>query len=127
MVSRRTWSAVALLARAHPFRCRAQAAKLITDAIRSNAVCVFSKSYCPYCEKAKKALVSVGATFEVFELDEYDRLTGDTCGACAAVFTRRSCSGTFGCCVGLSNALVSRCGRGAGAPTVTRFRLSSRR
>lgn len=46
----------------------------VDDAIASNKVVVFSKSYCPYCVKAKAALDGVvkggRSGYKVFELDE---------------------------------------------------------
>ncbi|EPS66621.1 glutaredoxin [Genlisea aurea] len=41
-------------------------AKEIVD---SNAVVVFSKSYCPFCSKVKKLLAELGASFRAVELD----------------------------------------------------------
>eukprot|EP00281_Chroomonas_sp_CCMP1168_P005563 CAMPEP_0206271508 /NCGR_PEP_ID=MMETSP0047_2-20121206/33472_1 /ASSEMBLY_ACC=CAM_ASM_000192 /TAXON_ID=195065 /ORGANISM="Chroomonas mesostigmatica_cf, Strain CCMP1168" /LENGTH=155 /DNA_ID=CAMNT_0053700287 /DNA_START=104 /DNA_END=571 /DNA_ORIENTATION=- len=46
--------------------------ELIQDAISSNKVMVFSKSWCPFCSKAKAALDSVGAKYVVMELDDRD-------------------------------------------------------
>ncbi len=46
------------------------ASEVIAEAIKAPVV-VFSKSYCPYCDKAKEALTAVGAKFDVLELDEY--------------------------------------------------------
>ncbi|PSC75401.1 CPYC type [Micractinium conductrix] len=46
------------------------AAKEIVDqAIAGNKVCVFSKTYCPYCTKAKRALQRFLKNFFVMELD----------------------------------------------------------
>merc|ERR1739840_12628 len=41
---------------------------VVDEAIKSNKVMMFSKSYCPFCTKAKKALKEIGADFEVMEL-----------------------------------------------------------
>ncbi|KAJ5468515.1 hypothetical protein N7475_006267 [Penicillium sp. IBT 31633x] len=38
--------------------------------IDDNAVVVFSKSYCPYCESSKKLLKSFDAKYTVLELDQ---------------------------------------------------------
>lgn len=38
--------------------------------IDSNAVVVFSKSYCPYCTKTKSLLTSLGQNFKLYELNE---------------------------------------------------------
>ncbi len=48
MVSRKTIVTQALSAEA-----------FVADALKSNKVVVFSKTYCPYCTKAKNALSSV--------------------------------------------------------------------
>ncbi|DAA78481.1 TPA_exp: Uncharacterized protein A8136_4457 [Trichophyton benhamiae CBS 112371] len=40
--------------------------------ISENAVVVFSKSYCPYCNETKALLSSKGAQFFVMELDKVD-------------------------------------------------------
>ena len=50
----------------------ASAKEIVDQAIASNKVMVFSKSYCPYCTKAKRALSSVLSAdkFVVMELDE---------------------------------------------------------
>ncbi len=44
--------------------------QLVKSLVESNPVVVFSKSYCPYCDKAKNALKSIGAKYEVLELDQ---------------------------------------------------------
>lgn len=38
--------------------------------IDSNAVAVFSKSYCPYCKATKSLLSEMGANFYAIELDQ---------------------------------------------------------
>ncbi|KAG4218681.1 hypothetical protein PC116_g32839 [Phytophthora cactorum] len=38
--------------------------------IDENAVAVFSKSYCPYCNSSKRLLDSLGAKYKVVELDK---------------------------------------------------------
>ncbi|KAI1283496.1 putative glutaredoxin [Xylaria sp. FL0933] len=40
--------------------------------IQENAVAVFSKSYCPYCQASKKLLDSEGAKYYAIELDQVD-------------------------------------------------------
>ncbi|KAI0977613.1 glutaredoxin 3 [Xylaria arbuscula] len=40
--------------------------------IEKNAVAVFSKSYCPYCQATKRLLDSVGANYYAIELDQVD-------------------------------------------------------
>ncbi|KAH8595731.1 glutaredoxin [Bisporella sp. PMI_857] len=40
--------------------------------IDENAVAVFSKSYCPYCQATKKLLTEFGADFYTIELDQVD-------------------------------------------------------
>ncbi|PQE32700.1 glutaredoxin protein [Rutstroemia sp. NJR-2017a WRK4] len=42
------------------------------DIINSNAVAVFSKSYCPYCKATKQLLSSMDAKFYAIELDQVD-------------------------------------------------------
>lgn len=43
----------------------------VDDAIKSNQVTVFSKSYCPYCVKTKKTLAGLqGVEVKTFELVE---------------------------------------------------------
>ncbi|CDM33352.1 hypothetical protein DTO013E5_10180 [Penicillium roqueforti] len=38
--------------------------------INDNAVVVFSKSYCPYCDSSKKLLDSLNAKYTTLELDQ---------------------------------------------------------
>lgn len=45
------------------------AAAFINEVISTHKVAVFSKTFCPYCDKAKHALASVGARAYVVELD----------------------------------------------------------
>ena len=47
----------------------ATAKALTTNAIKDNKVMVFSKSYCPYCQKTKSTLDGLGIKYGVFELD----------------------------------------------------------
>ncbi|ETV98684.1 glutaredoxin [Aphanomyces invadans] len=47
-----------------------EAAAFVQQAINTNGVTIFSKTYCPYCDMAKKTLTSVGAQFEVIELNK---------------------------------------------------------
>ncbi|KAL3833141.1 hypothetical protein ACJIZ3_007877 [Penstemon smallii] len=39
------------------------------EIVSSNAVVVFSKSYCPFCATVKKLLTEIGASFKAIELD----------------------------------------------------------
>ena len=49
-------------------------ADLVAQQLAAHRVMVFSKSYCPFCDKAKSALRSVGlASFGVLELDGHPR------------------------------------------------------
>ncbi|KAL4434141.1 hypothetical protein ABPG75_000582 [Micractinium tetrahymenae] len=58
------------LAATKPTIARMSSAKQIVDqAIAGNKVCVFSKTYCPYCTKAKRALQRFLKNFYVMELD----------------------------------------------------------
>ncbi|KAI8823712.1 glutaredoxin [Fimicolochytrium jonesii] len=43
---------------------------IVEKAITDNKIVVFSKSYCPYCNKAKKLLDSLSAKYTAFELDQ---------------------------------------------------------
>ncbi|KAF8470579.1 thioredoxin-like protein [Kalaharituber pfeilii] len=52
----------------------AEARAIVESIIATNAVVVFSKTYCPYCEQTKDRLTSLGAKFEVIELDKRDDL-----------------------------------------------------
>lgn len=64
------------------------AAKLVTEAINSHKVVVFSKTYCPYCVKAKRALgqfLKPDAMF-VMEVSDHARsyeFLAVKCGPCA--------------------------------------------
>ena len=42
---------------------------IVDDAIRSNKVMMFAKTFCPYCKKAKAALNEENIDFKVMELD----------------------------------------------------------
>ncbi|KAJ4993703.1 glutaredoxin [Stagonosporopsis vannaccii] len=44
----------------------------IQSIIDENAVAVFSKSYCPYCNQTKQLLSASGAKFYAIELDQVD-------------------------------------------------------
>jgi glutaredoxin 3 len=61
--------------------------KVVAAALAENPVIVFSKTYCPYCDKAKAALRAEGARFRVIELDE--RRDGDVIQAELARLTGR--------------------------------------
>ncbi|KAL1864042.1 hypothetical protein VTK73DRAFT_6262 [Phialemonium thermophilum] len=45
---------------------KTKAQKLIDE----NAVMVFSKSYCPYCQNTKRILDSYGAKYKAYELNQ---------------------------------------------------------
>ena len=47
----------------------------VQSIIDENAVAVFSKSYCPYCNQAKKLLSDKGAKFFAVELDQVGEYT----------------------------------------------------
>ena len=57
----------------------ASAKQIVDDAIASNRVMVFSKSYCPYCAKAKRALESL------LPRDKITVMELDTRSDCAAI------------------------------------------
>ena len=42
---------------------------IVGDAISSNKVMMFAKTFCPYCKKAKAALKEENIDFQVMELD----------------------------------------------------------
>jgi len=42
------------------------------EIIDSNAVAIFSKSYCPYCKATKALLSQLGAKYYAIELDQVD-------------------------------------------------------
>ncbi|KAL1923398.1 uncharacterized protein VTP21DRAFT_8378 [Calcarisporiella thermophila] len=46
--------------------------RFVEDAIASNFIVVFSKSYCPYCTRAKKILADTGKKAKVYELDQME-------------------------------------------------------
>ncbi|GLD94574.1 hypothetical protein PINS_up003185 [Pythium insidiosum] len=46
--------------------------ELVQTTVASNAVVVYSKSYCPYCTKTKQLLRELGAKFALVELDTID-------------------------------------------------------
>lgn len=52
-----------------------QSAKTLTEnAIKTNKVMVFSKSYCPYCAKTKSTLKGLGIQYGLVELDVRKRI-----------------------------------------------------
>lgn len=62
--------------------------------INDNAVVVFSKSYCPYCDSSKKLLDGLNAKYTALELDQ----DGESlnfffffCVASCILLTRRVC------------------------------------
>lgn len=44
--------------------------EIVDEAIKTNKVMVFSKTYCPFCVKAKSAIKNLESNFGLFELDE---------------------------------------------------------
>ncbi|KAF2712851.1 glutaredoxin [Pleomassaria siparia CBS 279.74] len=60
-----------LFTRASPTNMSATKTK-VQSIIDENAVAVFSKSYCPYCNAAKQLLSDSGAKFYAIELDQVD-------------------------------------------------------
>jgi thiol-disulfide isomerase/thioredoxin len=42
----------------------------VLDRISKSAVVVFSKTYCPYCQKTKRLLNDLGVKFDLVELDQ---------------------------------------------------------
>jgi len=44
----------------------------IDSLIKENPVLIFSKTYCPFCNKVKALLTDLGITFHAFELDTID-------------------------------------------------------
>ncbi len=44
------------------------ASAIVQAAIKSNSVVMFSKTYCPFCDKAKGLLKERGIAYTVFEL-----------------------------------------------------------
>ena len=49
-----------------------QARALVTKAVSSHPVVVFSKSYCPFCTKTKSLFSSLRVSAKVFELDNME-------------------------------------------------------
>ncbi|KAI8824246.1 thioredoxin-like protein [Fimicolochytrium jonesii] len=45
------------------------AAKIVEEKINNNKVVIFSKTYCPYCDKAKALFKSKNVAFDLVELD----------------------------------------------------------
>jgi len=43
--------------------------KFTEDLIKSNTICIFSKSWCPFCKKVKEIFSSINAEYFVYELD----------------------------------------------------------
>jgi len=43
--------------------------EFVRDAIESNVVVAFTKSYCPYSHRAKKALESADIEFKYYDID----------------------------------------------------------
>ena len=47
-----------------------EASNEIEQYIKANSIMIFSKSYCPFCNKVKDMFTSKGLTFKSIELDE---------------------------------------------------------
>lgn len=45
------------------------AKEIVENAIKTNDIMVFSKTYCPYCTRAKDAIQSLNYKFTTIELD----------------------------------------------------------
>jgi glutaredoxin 3 len=45
--------------------------------VKPNTVFIFSKSYCPYCDKAKELLSSIGVKYNSVEVDQDSSLDSD--------------------------------------------------
>merc|ERR1712142_820261 len=56
----------------------ADAEAKIAELVSNNKVVIFSKSYCPYCDKAKNLLKSNGVEFFALELDNMPGSDGAT-------------------------------------------------
>ena len=59
-------------ARSGGISANAALAEAIKDMVASNDVVVYSKSWCPYCQRCKAALADMNVTPTVVELDELD-------------------------------------------------------
>ena len=59
-------------ARSGGISANAALAEAIKDTVASNDVVVYSKSWCPYCQRCKAALADMNVTPTVVELDELD-------------------------------------------------------
>jgi len=63
------------------------ASEFIQSEIRSHAVVVFSKSYCPYCTRAKSALASTGVRGKDIAVHELDKMPNGAAIQAALSFT----------------------------------------
>jgi glutaredoxin 3 len=52
-----------------PTDSSAKNAAYVEDLIKTNKIVVFSKTWCPYCNKAKKLLESLNENYFALELD----------------------------------------------------------
>jgi glutaredoxin 3 len=50
----------------------ASSSAFIQNAIETNQVVIFSKSYCPYCANTKNLFASLGITPAIYELDQME-------------------------------------------------------
>ncbi|KAI9014889.1 thioredoxin-like protein [Gaertneriomyces semiglobifer] len=51
---------------------KSEASAKVEDAIKQHKVVIYSKTYCPYCEKAKELLKGKNVDFYTVELDSVD-------------------------------------------------------
>ncbi|XP_066992462.1 uncharacterized protein [Anabrus simplex] len=76
-------------------------AQLVKEFIASDAVVIFSKSYCPYCKMAKEVFNKIKQKYSVMELDTRDDgddiqdILGEITGARTVprVFIKGNCVG----------------------------------
>ena len=51
-----------------------EAASVVEQNIKTNAIMIFSKSYCPFCNKVKQMFNDKGLAFVAIELDQMGQL-----------------------------------------------------
>ena len=52
-------------------------AVMVEEYVKSNEIMIFSKSYCPFCNKVKKLFDDNGLAFKSLELDQMGQLGAD--------------------------------------------------
>lgn len=57
----------------------ASKADQVKQAVSSNKVVIYSKTYCPYCTRAKSLLQKLNVPAMVVELDNMGKRAGRTC------------------------------------------------